>query len=71
MLLVVVNNGVFVELKCILHELDESKLLREKEDYVILDLGHYHTCKPTGLLSTVWNQVTSNGKEKQLSGHSR
>jgi len=68
MLLVVVNNGVFVELKCILHELDESKLLREKEDYVILDLGHYHNCKPPGLLGTVWNQVTSNGKEKQLSG---
>jgi len=66
MLLVVVNNGVFVELKCILHEADENKLLREKEDYMILDLGHYHACKPTGWLGAIGQQFTGNGKMKEV-----
>ena len=65
MLLVVVNNGVLVEIRCILHELDESKLLREKEDYVLLVLSHYHTCKPNGWLNGIGQQL-SGRKETKL-----
>jgi len=64
MLLVVVNNGVLVELRCVLHDLDESKLLREKEDYVVLDLSHYHSCKPSGWFNGISQQLTGNGKKE-------
>jgi len=68
--MVVVNNGVLVEVRCILHEPDESKLLREKEDYVILDLSHYHNCKPTGWLNGIghgFGQQLIAKKEDKLS----
>jgi len=68
MLMVVVNNGVLVEVRCILHEPDESKLLREKEDYVILDLSHYHNCKPTSWLNGfghgISQQLTAKKEDK-------
>ena len=64
MLLIVVSKGVLVEVRCILYGLDESKLLREKEDYVILDLANYHTCKPTGWLNGVGQQLTGKTENK-------
>jgi len=64
MLLIVVSKGVLVEVRCILYGLDESKLLREKEDYVVLDLADYHTCKPTGWLNGIAQQLTGNGKKE-------
>jgi len=68
MLMVVVNNGVLVEVRCILHAPDESKLLREKEDYVILDLAHYHSCKPTGWLNGISQQLTAKKEDKLSRG---
>jgi len=64
MLLVVVNDGVFVELKCILHDANENKLLREKEDYVILDLAHYRPYKSGGWLNELGHQIIGNGKKE-------
>jgi len=64
MLLIVVSKGVLVEVRCILYGLDESKLLREKEDYVILDLANYHDCRPSGWLNGIAQQLTGNGKKE-------
>jgi hypothetical protein len=64
MLLIVVSKGVLVEVRCILYGTDESKLLREKEDYVILDLANYHTCKSAGWLNGISQQLTGNGKKE-------
>jgi hypothetical protein len=64
MLLIVVSKGVLVEVRCILYGTDESKLLKEKEDYVILDLANYHTCKPTGWLNGISQQLIGNGKKE-------
>jgi len=66
MLLIVVSKGVLVEVRCVLygHGLDESKLLREKEDYVILDLANYHDCRPSGWINGFTQQLTGNGKKE-------
>jgi len=64
MLLIVVSKGVLVEVRCILYGLDESKLLREKEDYVILDLANYHDCRPSGWLNGIAQQLTGNRKKE-------
>jgi len=64
MLLIVVSKGVFVELRCILHEVDESKILREKEDYLVLDLANYHDCRPHGWLNGISQQLTGKGKKE-------
>jgi hypothetical protein len=68
MLLVVVSKGTFVELRCILHTPDESKLLREKEDYVVLDLANYHTCNDQPWQKGFVNQILPGKKENKLFG---